>query len=726
MPRPRLLLLAAVLVLVFLPRPGRSAERNEEDNATIRGNEARLISDLRRDPGNKIVATQLAKFYTDWRSSLRTPGPALLDLVRTTRDPARLIGFFTDWVGDGDHPFEAQIALAALAARPADPALWDIVAMVVPEPWKIPFQEEAFRVRLAAPAAAAATPSASALAARWINRLLARGLLHRALAVYRELTPEVRAAIDDDSAIPGGRFTSYSDERRDLRLELAAAAFLDGDRETAGRLLGIATRQPAVRPPLEEHEKDTLLLLRRLVERALAAPSDDGFDLLTEPLVDTMMQGQSMLPSLLTARLAEREAYPALAAYELKEAVYFLQDRESEPFEPDPGLPARLRTTKEEIAAEREALAKGLEDEAQAVAAAARTVLGPDPAAPVIARLLAAPAEPVFAERRLPEGAKPVLLSDEQIRARLKAAAQSVHLPPGLNVIRLDREGEQVAVIVASQGLDPVGELSSGGYWVLLSKDGGATWGTPLYTGLRLNQPYVVRSFSALPLLAGDRLQVEVEVRELDPERIVFPPIDLAAKRVAQGLFLDLPLAALTRDSDGDGLTDLTEARLLTDPHAADTDGDGLVDGDDPLPGVPQSAATSAATEALAAVVRKIAGVGGRALIQGVAGMTGGVACCGPRQGPPTIEPAVFFIGARPLFAGLRPDRRLVVLTRDEADAARKTFGPFYPLELTLFFFDHAGHRAFVIWSASWQGGTLRLEEKNGQWTVEEVGAWIT
>ena len=37
-------------------------------------------------------------------------------------------------------------------------------------------------------------------------------------------------------------------------------------------------------------------------------------------------------------------------------------------------------------------------------------------------------------------------------------------------------------------------------------------------------------------------------------------------------------------DSDGDGLTDLVEARLGTDPHNPDTDGDGLPDAVDPCP----------------------------------------------------------------------------------------------------------------------------------------------
>ena len=742
MARPHHVLVAALLALVLLSRPGWSAggadaldqlaaraealeERrhgNEIPETEIRDLESRFISLMRQTPEDRAVATQLASFYDDLTWSLRTPAPELLDLVRTSQDPAELARIFID---AGSSVLQAQIALAALESRPADPVLWDWAAKAVPdEAWRILFQEEAFRVRLAAPSASSDTPSAPALAARWLSHLLTSGFLHRALVAYRELAPEIRASIDDDSAVPDGRFDGYGGDRRDLRLELAAAAFLDGDRETAGRLLRAATQKPAVRRPPQKHELDALLLLQRLVERALAAPSDDGFDLLTGHLTD-IMGDWVLIRSLLTARLAVREAYPALAAYELKRTASFLQDG-NDFFEPDANVPVRLQAAKEGIDAERESLARSLEDEARAAETAARNGLGSDPAAPIIARLLTTPAAPVFAERPLPRGLKPVRLSDEKIEARLTAAAQRVHLPSGLSAVRIDQKGQQVAAIVTSQALDPVGEISDGGYWVLLSKDGGATWGDPLYTGLRLNQPYVVRPVSSFSLFAGDHLRLEVEVLELDSSLLFFPPVSLPVKRSAEGLFLEIPLSTLTRDSDGDGLTDLTEARLLTDPSLADSDGDRLTDGDDPLPCVPQSADTSITTEALAAVVQEIAGVGKRALIEGVVGTPIGVACCGSQKGPPFIEPTVFFIGERPLFAGLRPDRRVVILTHGEAEAAANIFGPFFPLTLKLFLFDHTGHHAFVVWSASWQGGVLRLEEKNGQWIVNKLLSWIT
>ena len=52
----------------------------------------------------------------------------------------------------------------------------------------------------------------------------------------------------------------------------------------------------------------------------------------------------------------------------------------------------------------------------------------------------------------------------------------------------------------------------------------------------------------------------------------------------AQGILANIDAAAVFADSDGDGLTDKTEAAFGTDPKRADTDRDGIPDGRDPAP----------------------------------------------------------------------------------------------------------------------------------------------
>ncbi|RYG20617.1 hypothetical protein EON82_20005, partial [bacterium] len=68
------------------------------------------------------------------------------------------------------------------------------------------------------------------------------------------------------------------------------------------------------------------------------------------------------------------------------------------------------------------------------------------------------------------------------------------------------------------------------------------------------------------------------------------------AKELAAGAWFTVLVGndALTKDADGDGLTDFIEARLGTDPAKADTDGDGDRDEIDPWPNVAAQPKTEA------------------------------------------------------------------------------------------------------------------------------------
>jgi hypothetical protein len=52
----------------------------------------------------------------------------------------------------------------------------------------------------------------------------------------------------------------------------------------------------------------------------------------------------------------------------------------------------------------------------------------------------------------------------------------------------------------------------------------------------------------------------------------------------AYGVEMQFALEEIERDSDGDGWTDFEEGRIGTNPHAADSDGDGIPDGRDVCP----------------------------------------------------------------------------------------------------------------------------------------------
>lgn len=184
-------------------------------------------------------------------------------------------------------------------------------------------------------------------------------------------------------------------------------------------------------------------------------------------------------------------------------------------------------------------------------------------------------------------------------------------------IVRYSGTGDQVAAISLSQAVNPVGEISGGGYWLHLSPDGGRTWRSPLYLGLQQFEPYEVVTVSHLPLIRGRKLQLEVIVKELGPQSITFPPIDLRTKRKARDLFIEMSLDDIERDSDDDGVTDLLEERLQTNPHDRDTDHDGLVDGLDPLPQVSIKAAASMDPDVLRLTLQNIFGYASDAILTG-------------------------------------------------------------------------------------------------------------
>lgn len=129
--------------------------------------------------------------------------------------------------------------------------------------------------------------------------------------------------------------------------------------------------------------------------------------------------------------------------------------------------------------------------------------------------------------------------------------------------------------------------------YVAYSEDQGQSW-TFYYTGITHCQPLCFKPQSKMPLFnkQGD-LQLEAcLLRQISPFSLGHVS---DYELVKDGLLLTIDMETLRKDSDGDGLTDIEEARFMTDPFNSDTDGDGIADGLDlnPRMSVPRSDKTA-------------------------------------------------------------------------------------------------------------------------------------
>lgn len=119
------------------------------------------------------------------------------------------------------------------------------------------------------------------------------------------------------------------------------------------------------------------------------------------------------------------------------------------------------------------------------------------------------------------------------------------------------------------------------GVWLALYEEESGQW-HKYYTGLAQGQPLFLKWNSRLPLFKDSiTLQVEAAfLRETYSEQYFAIDHEL----VKDGAVVEIDLAAITADTDGDGLTDVVEAKMGLNPTLKDTDRDGMTDKLDPNP----------------------------------------------------------------------------------------------------------------------------------------------
>ncbi|MFH1809350.1 MAG: hypothetical protein ABIJ09_11440 [Pseudomonadota bacterium] len=353
----------------------------------------------------------------------------------------------------------------------------------------------------------------------------------------------------------------------------------------------------------------------------------------------------------------------------------------------------------------------------------------PSRAFPGLAQRLARPRIQIWTEKPVPpqigtSSARPLSIDVLQGDAVVFAAAQ----------------GERAVAVVLSRAIDPRGEVSRGGYFAYLRQgDEREPWQGPYYLGFAENYPYVVQNTSRVPVFDQQRLQLEVELRELDDDSITLPPVRLRAKRQQKDLVISCALDELTRDRDGDGLTDLYEEKIATDPARADSDGDGLRDDEDMLPLTPEQRRADAEQEILAQALLRLLGQREGAIVHApssqpadldasLQAMQRSAAESARRdaQARSTSVQARFIETEQPLFSGTLVPVRTVLLPPALATAYDRKFGRTFMLHFGDLVFSPDRRRVFFTYSFGWRGGTFVGDFDGQHWTLREVGSWVT
>lgn len=642
----------------------------------------------------------------------------LTRLYEYSRDEVLLVSLLLDRPRD---PALLSALLGAGASVSGGPDRWD--------GWQLAVLETSAR-RAAAQGAPAGEQAiyAQTILARYFNL----GLTDQGLDLYRAYPAEVRALLplasppcdENDQGCTGREAGEV------LADELTSALWLAGDHAGAEALslraearLGEAgqwdarPRRLAVLDAIER-SRPVADLFRLMVEGDDLNPeghysgmSGDGWMFLT--------YGPGSR-ALVAERLRDA-GYDSIARVISGRDLYYRNDRGGY----EDGL-SRMSDFPPEVEARRRELAAGIE--------AAWAAAGGDSRS---ARAAAATGHSDgWTEARLPAGLAPWTAPagrDDEAEAPPPSELDDLPVPAAAVLRHEIVEGEHY-VLFQSTELDLPGEIPAYGVWLVRTERD--DWTDPVYLGLQQHFPYVVTRESELPLVEAGRLQIEVQVREIAPESITFPPVGLSLARQEDGVVVSRELADVFRDGDADGVTDVAETRLGLDPARADTDGDGRNDGVDPVPLTASSGVVPPARRALAlAVLQQLTGHDAGALVmtprpaQGdpldVDDMLGDMGS--PPPEPPRLRTVILVSNDSALFADLDLPFRLMVYTPEQIRRLSEGGAPFYPPSVEI----HSsldGRAHFVVWSASWVGGSFmaRCPDTGGPCQVEEKSSWIT
>ncbi len=216
------------------------------------------------------------------------------------------------------------------------------------------------------------------------------------------------------------------------------------------------------------------------------------------------------------------------------------------------------------------------------------------------------------------------------------------------------------------------------------------TWSEPLFLGW-LGTGGQTQAVAVV----GERTYVATSCAPVIPchEQYYGPP----SAEDRRGPHVFLIDGSLTRDTDQDGLTDITEEWLLTDYQNADTDGDGEPDGSDVDP---LAASVPDNDEALVQ----------QAVFEAI------------RESLPKASTIMVITQQRQAFPN--HSDRFLSLTPEEAEAYRNKYGTgrLYSLSLPEPEFSPDREEASISWGHAYCHGETKLEKIEGAWVVIDPG----
>ena len=519
--------------------------------------------------------------------------------------------------------FSARAAVLALwlSEDPRNPHLLAALGQELEDPGA---RAALFRVALDSPELTTTEPEMAAwLLQERLRALFQVGMVERALGDLERAPAPVRELVLAGASgtvelTTGSLRTEGTHE--DLRLELAAAHAVAGHDRQAVEVLATLppadrfpptrrfTHDPAVREPLRAWVDRSLV--QRLVAAGADGPDVDPFDLLITFLgLRELHLPESVLWLEVGARIAEGAGYPQIARE--------LRTRSCGRLRRDPGPELRrldlFGGLPGAAATERAALAAEVDDQLARLATVVESLA---PEEPWLRPASCSPPPGTAPFRELPAGIEVVRipgefsiyssLSGRPVGPTIRIGPDPV--PPDLTTTALSHidtvELAGRAVLVGlTWPVPPRGGLGERetGYWASLSEDGGARWRGLHATGLWVRRPFEVIVGSELNRWTEDGIEIEVGLAE-DGARIGLPDLPAGSRAL-----LRLDPSTIFADRDGDGLSDLDEEWIGTEPELPDSDGDTIGDGTDLMPRSGDGPTSGAVPEeAFATALRRI------------------------------------------------------------------------------------------------------------------------